>query len=99
MKLSDEPPSATGTGEEEGSGEAADDMPLEAEQPNTTSAVVAAPVAPGAAKGSTGKGKKATKGADLSFKENPFTFLKADDPAIKACMYVCVVVLSLMSAH
>lgn len=99
MKLSDEPPSGTGTGEEEGAGAAADDMPLDvsAEQPNTISAV-AAPVTPGPAKGSTGKGKKATKGADLSFKENPFTFLKADDPAIRACMYVCVV-LSLISAH
>ena len=52
----------------------------------TPPADAAAPVAPGAEGASTGKGKRATKGADLSFKENPFTFLEPGDPVIQACM-------------
>jgi multisite-specific tRNA:(cytosine-C5)-methyltransferase len=36
----------------------------------------------------TAKGKaRAPKGADLHFKENPFTFLMPDDPVLQACMY------------
>lgn len=40
---------------------------------------------PEAMKNTRSKGK-ATKGADQSFKENPFTFLKQNDPVIEACM-------------
>lgn len=29
-----------------------------------------------------------TKGSDIHFKENPYTFLSPDDPVLQACMYV-----------
>lgn len=47
--------------------------------------VTANAAVPEAMKDTRGK-SKATKGADQSFKENPFTFLKHDDPVIQACM-------------
>ena len=44
--------------------------------------------ASGAGPATAAKGKgKAAKGADVHFKENPFTFLKPDDPVTQACMY------------
>ena len=85
-RLSDETVDTTTADE---GAEETDVVPLDlpAEQPDPTPAAVTS-VDPEPAKDSKGKGKRATKGADLSFKENPFTFLKPDDSVIQACMYV-----------
>ncbi|KAH8097118.1 cytosine-5--methyltransferase [Cristinia sonorae] len=36
--------------------------------------------------GSAEKGKKVTKGADIHFKENPYTFISPNDPIIQSCI-------------
>lgn len=34
------------------------------------------------------KGKTVAKGADIHFKENPYTFISPSDPIIQGCMWV-----------
>lgn len=62
--------------------EALDSTPEPAPEP----APVAEAGTPEPAADIKGKGK-AAQGADVHFKENPYTFLKFDDPVIQACMY------------
>ncbi|EKM56700.1 uncharacterized protein PHACADRAFT_172372 [Phanerochaete carnosa HHB-10118-sp] len=61
--------------------ETLDTMPESPSEP----ALVTEASAPEHATDTKGKGQ-AVKGADVHFKENPFTFLKPDDPVILACI-------------
>ncbi|GJE86312.1 RsmB/NOP family class I SAM-dependent RNA methyltransferase [Phanerochaete sordida] len=68
--------------------EAADDEALATTpEPVPEAAPDAEAAAPEPATDAKGKGKgRATQGADIHFKENPFTFLKPDDPVIQTCI-------------
>lgn len=73
-----------------------DDMAIQ-DPEDTTAVVEVAPTDTGdtpQAEPTQLKGRIKTKGSDVHFKENPYTFLPPEDPVIQACMQVTFMVSS-----